>query len=103
MSEEKYRPGIGADIQEIGDEGLKHFRSTLKFGDIIENGWASERNPSKIGIVVKARGHSINCTDGLGNFWDLVFDTGAKIKIHGNTLNETYEEIKRSIYKQGGA
>lgn len=101
MSEEKYRPGMGEDIPEIGLEGLEHFRKTLKFGDIIENGWASERNPCKVGIVVKARGHSINCTDGKGKFWDLIFDAGTKIKIHGNTLNENYEEIKRSIYKPG--
>lgn len=96
MSEETYRPGMGADIPEIGEEGLAHFRKVLKFGDIIENGWASERNPSKFGIVVKARGHTINCTDGSGLFWDLVFDPGTKIKLHGNTLNNNYEEIKRT-------
>jgi hypothetical protein len=94
MSEEIYRPGMGADIQEIGEEGLNHFRKTLKFGDIIENGWASEKNPHKFGIVVKARGHSINCTDGSGKFWDLVFDAGTKIKLHGNVLNNNYEKVK---------
>lgn len=99
MSEENYRPGMGADIPEIGEEGLLHFRKTLKFGDIIENGWASERNPSKFGIVIKARGHSINCTDGSGLFWDLVFDAGTKIKIHGNVLNDNYEKIKSPANK----
>ena len=102
MSELKYRLGMGEDIPEIGEQGLVHFRSTLKFGDIIENGWASERNPHKIGIVVKARGHSINCTDGEGKFWDLVFDAGAKIKFHGNTLNDSFEKIK-SRYDTNGS
>jgi hypothetical protein len=102
MDEQKYKPNIGEDIPEIGQEGLDHFRKVLKFGDIIENGWASERNPTKFGIVVKARGHSINCTDGAGKFWDLVFDAGTKIKIHGNTLNENYEKIKNYFYKFGG-
>lgn len=99
MSEETYRPGMGADIPEIGEEGLERFRQTLKFGDIIENGWASERNPGKFGIVIKARGHSINCTDGNGLFWDLVFDAGTKIKIHGNVLNDNYEKIKSAANK----
>lgn len=93
MSEVTYRPGMGAYIPEIGEEGLVHFREVLKFGDIIENGWASESNPNKFGILVKARGHSINCTDGAGRFWDLVFDAGTKIKIHGNVLNDNYEII----------
>lgn len=102
MSQGEYRPGMGEDIPEIGEEGFNHFRKTLKFGDIIENGWASERNPTKFGIVVKARGHSINCTDGAGKFWDLCFGWDTKIKIHGNTLNENYAEIKRFYNKQGG-
>lgn len=96
MSEGNYRPGMGEDIPEIGEEGFAHFSKVLKFGDIIENGWASEKNQKKFGIVVKARGHSINCTDGEGRFWDLVFDSGTKIKFHGNTLNNSYEEIKRA-------
>lgn len=91
--EVKYKDGICEDIPEIGEEGLAHFRKTLKFGDIIENGWASERNPTKLGIVVKAREHSINCTDGLGKFWDLVFDAGTKIKLHGNVLNDNYKKL----------
>lgn len=94
MNEDNYRPGMGEDIPEIGEEGLSNFRRTLKFGDIIENGRASEKNPNKFGIVVKAREHSINCTDGLGRFWDLVFDAQSKINLHGNTLNDGYEKIK---------
>jgi hypothetical protein len=99
MSKETYIPGMGEDIPEIGEEGFNHFQLILKFGDIIENGWASEKNPNKFGIVVKARGHSINCTDGEGRFWDLVFDAGTKIKILGNTLNDNYEKIKSAANK----
>ena len=94
MSTGSYRPGMGEDIPEIGEEGLDYFRKTLKFGDIIENGWASEQNPNKFGIVVKAREHSINCTDGKGRFWDLLFYTGTKIKTHGNVLNDNYGKVK---------
>lgn len=74
------------DIPEIGEEGYKHFKETLKFGDVIENGYASEDNPRRTAIVVKARGHSINCTDGNGDFWDLLFDAQSKIKLHGTAL-----------------
>lgn len=99
MSNEVYRPGMGIDIPEIGEEGFNHFKKVLKFGDVIENGWAGENNPNKFGIVVKARGHSINCTDGKGRFWDLVFDFSTKIKIHGNCLNDNYEKIKAAANK----
>jgi hypothetical protein len=99
QNKETYRPGMGEDIPEIGEDGFNHFREVLKFGDIIENGHASEGNPTKVGIVVKARGHSINCTDGAGLFWDLCFDHGTKIKIHGNTLNDNYEKIKAATNK----
>lgn len=84
-------------IEEIGEEGYESLKKTLKFGDIIENGYASLDNPRRISIVVKARGHSINCTD-KKEFWDLLFDTQSKIKIHGNVLNDNYEIIKQSHF-----
>lgn len=88
-------------IEEIGEEGYEQLKKTLKFGDIIENGWASERNPGRIGIVVKARAHSINCTDGKDRYWDLCFGIDSKIKIHGNTLNDNYEKIKNTRNESG--
>lgn len=97
MSEETRTPGMGRDIPEIGEEGFNHYRKILRFGDIIENGHASERNPTKFGIVVKARGHSINCTDGEGKFWDLCFDYGTKIKIHGSVLKDDYKTLINSL------
>lgn len=88
-------------IEEIGEEGYSSLKKTLKFGDIIENGHASEDNFTRFGIVVKAREHSINCTDGV-EFWDLIFYSLSKIKVHGNTLNDNYEKIKNSRNKSGG-
>lgn len=76
------------EIPEIGEEGYKNFKKTVKFGDIIENGYASKDNPRRTSIVVKARDHSINCTDGNGDFWDLLFDAQSKIKLHGTALTE---------------
>lgn len=86
-------------IQEIGEEGYESLKKTLKFGDIIENGHASEDNPRRIAIVVKPRKHSINCTDGKDDYWDLVFTMLSRIKILGNALNDNYEKIKAATNK----
>lgn len=81
-------------IEEIGEEGYENLKKTLKFGDIIENGHAPEHHARRIAIVVKLREHSINCTDGKDDYWDLVFTMLSRIKVHGNTLNDNYEKIK---------
>jgi hypothetical protein len=87
-------------IEEIGEEGYNHLKDTLGFGDIIENGHASEDNPRRVSIVVRVREHSINCTNGV-EFWDLVFSMLSRIKIHGNTLNDNYEKIKNARNESG--
>ena len=84
-------------IEEIGEEGYKHLRKTLKLGDIIENGYASNDNPRRISIVVKSREYTINCTDGKNDFWDLFFDQHAKIKIHGSVLKDNYEDLIKAL------
>lgn len=86
-------------IEEIGEGGYESLRKTLKFGDIIENGWASSDNPKRFGIVVNPRSHSIMCTDGNKNFWDLIFNPETCIKVHGNVLNDNYEKIKSTANK----
>lgn len=86
-------------FEEIGLEGYEHLKKTLKFGDIIENGFASEDNPRRISIVVKARKHSINCTNGKDDYWDLVFTMLSRIKVLGNALNDNYEKIKNTRNK----
>lgn len=88
-------------IEEIGEEGYENLKKTLKFGDIIENGHASEDNQRRISIVVKARKHSINCTDG-NDYWDLVFTMLSRIKVLGNALNDNYEKIKNARNKPRG-
>lgn len=85
-------------IKEIGEEGYERLRQSLKFGDIIENGYASKDNPRRIGIVVKSRAFSIQCTD-MVEYWDLLFDFQSKIKILGSVLNDNYEKIKSTSNK----
>lgn len=51
----------------------------LRFGDLIENGWASDSNPTKRGYFVRRginsgfvnRGPYIEVTNGSGKFWRL--------------------------------
>lgn len=50
-----------------------------KFGDRVENGWASESNPTRVGYFVRefTRSGRLNpgltweITDGNGKFWEL--------------------------------
>ena len=55
-------------------------RLTAKFGDTIENGWASEANPTRVGYFVREftvprgqmnPGLTWEITDGKGKFWRL--------------------------------
>ncbi len=77
---------MSEEILEIGMLGKKNLRKELKFGDIIENGWASERNPIRFGIAIRVKEKYIECTDGEGKFWELVFDSKSKIVIRGSIL-----------------
>jgi uncharacterized Ntn-hydrolase superfamily protein len=60
----------------------------MKFGDIVVNGWASENNPQRSGIVVRNKGKSIEFTDGKGCFWQIVNDKDSKFQVIGNVLKE---------------
>jgi hypothetical protein len=79
------------EIEEIGADGLASLKRTLKFGDIIENGWASERNPTRIITVVKVGKH-LHCTDMKGKFLDLMFDKQSRIKVLGNIFDKKVDE-----------
>ncbi len=46
----------------------------FRFGDIIDNGWAGERNPIKVGIFVRHKKETIELTDGKGEFWEVYHD-----------------------------
>lgn len=62
---------------------------TPRFGDIIENGWASERNPTRTGYFVREGrrtgrmnpGRYFEVTDGAGKFWELPVDRDHKITV----------------------
>lgn len=55
-------------------------RLKAKFGDLVENGWASEANPTRVGFFVREftrprkqmnPGLTWEITDGNGKFWEL--------------------------------
>lgn len=56
---------------------------TFKFGDKLENGYASEDNPTKRGYFVRfCRAQNLPCvevTDGKGKFWKVIFDKEHRI------------------------
>lgn len=60
-----------------------------RFGDIIENGWASLENPTRRGFFVRAgrrtgrmnEGRYFEVTDGKGKFWELPLGRGHKITV----------------------
>ena len=45
-----------------GDRGFK-------FGDRVKSIFASKSNPHRLALFVRYCGDSIECTDGLGEFW----------------------------------
>lgn len=59
----------------------------LKFGDLVENGYASEDSPRRVSIFVRRGNRSgrinsgpyIQVTDGKGNFWE--FSTSGNHKL----------------------
>lgn len=54
----------------------------FKFGDIIENHYASEDNPRRIGIFVKKSSKgNFEMTDGKGSFWLGAYDNDKLVKI----------------------
>ncbi|MDF1509718.1 hypothetical protein PZE06_16380 [Robertmurraya sp. DFI.2.37] len=56
----------------------------FQFGDIIENGWASEDNPIRKGIFVRHKKKLIELTDGQGKFWEVYHDKDNKNVRIGN-------------------
>lgn len=59
----------------------------FKFGDIVENGWASDTNPTKRGFVVRVgnrrgrmnAGPFVEMTDGKGAFWECPISKDHKL------------------------
>ncbi|GAA5417949.1 hypothetical protein Pryu01_03027 [Paraliobacillus ryukyuensis] len=59
----------------------------FKFGDIIENGWASKDNPTRIGIFVRHKKKTIEKTNGKGKFWETYHDSDNKNKKIGTIFD----------------
>lgn len=59
------------------------------FGDVIENGWASQDNPKRYGFFVRqgCRRGKMNpgpfyvLTDGWGKFWDVSAGSNSKLTV----------------------
>jgi hypothetical protein len=68
----------------------------IKFLDVVENGYAGDSNPRRIGIYIRTgrRSGRMNpgkyyvLTDGKGNFWEMPADS-EKLRITGNLLRQT--------------
>lgn len=67
----------------------------FEFGDIIENGWADESNPTKIGIFIRHKRKTIELTDGKSMFWEVYHDLGSKNKKIG-TIFENVDLLEES-------
>jgi hypothetical protein len=70
-----------------------------KFLDLVENGWASEDNPLRVGIFIRRGvrptgrmnpGPYFELTDGKGEFW-TVSARSERLRIVGNLLATTPE------------
>lgn len=60
----------------------------FKFGDVIENHWASQDNPRRIGIYVKRTTKGdYEMTDGKGSFWRGAKDNEKLVKV-GSVIKE---------------
>jgi hypothetical protein len=92
VSEADNPPGVGREgrasrelAQPTGDAHVsgsaRHAERVVrpKFGDVIENGWASENNPTRRGYFVREfvrrgrlnPGRTWQITDGRGRFWEF--------------------------------
>lgn len=83
---------------------IKKYNSSFKFGDIIENGYASENNPIRTGVFINYGyrngrcnpGKYLNLTDMNGRFWEYGVDNDKLMKIGNILLQErqrTLEEV----------
>lgn len=79
----------------------------LNFLDIIENGYASENNPTRVGYVIRVEkrtgklnpGEHVELTDGKGRFWELSLSND-KIRILGDDLWPEQRKCDLSQFKE---
>lgn len=77
---------MDTEFQYLGSIGLQKFKIEVRFGDLVKNHYASDDNPSKVGVFVRMLGRAIECTDMRGNFWRPVLDERSKLEIVGSIL-----------------
>lgn len=65
----------------------------MKFLDIVENGWTSKDNPTRIGIFIRKSGRNHEMTDGKGKFW-LNAGDNEKLTVIGNLLDKDTESTQ---------
>lgn len=79
------------------------------FGDVVENGWASERNPTRRGFFVRAfirkgrmnPGLTWEITDGKGKFWELKPDERVAVTpAYRLRSGLTREGVARTLYER---
>lgn len=87
-------------------------RLKAKFGDLVENGWASEGNPTRIGYFVREftrprkqmnPGLTWEITDGNGKFWELKPTGEHKITVTpASPFVRATEEVVGYVMRYGG-
>lgn len=60
----------------------------MKFGDIVENGWASEDNPRRKGVFVRTKEKGYEMTNMKGDFW-LSAKDNQKLSVIGSIFQPT--------------
>ena len=79
-----------------------HIPRSPRFGDIIENGWASEENPTRVGLFVREgrrtgrmnAGRYFEVTDGKGKFWELPAFGDHRITVSPGPLSELAARLR---------
>lgn len=78
-------------------------KESPRFLDMIENGYASESNPHRIGIYIRSAkrtgrlnpGKYMVLTDGKGDYWELGYDND-RLEIIGNYAQKKYQEAEKA-------
>ena len=85
------------DLKKFVERSSRQFdtlvrtQNAFSFGDIIENGYASDDNPHKLGIFLRyskcRNALTIYLTNGNGSFWHTMDDNHSKNKTVGSILS----------------
>lgn len=70
--------------------------TSVKFGDVVENHYASESNPRRFGVFIRHIDSNLQLTDMNGGFWRLTNDSESKTVVIGSILKPILPEINHS-------